>query len=176
STYKSANGSDANVHLGNRDYLLQEMWVNANGGSCQLAWNNVSGGGGGGGDTLQAGSNLGPNQAIVSADGLSKAIMQPDGNFVLYQFNQAVWATNTGGSGGNRAAMQAGGNFVIYANNSAKWASNTYGSGGAYLKMQNDGNLVVYKSNGGAVWASNTNRSIGDTAKAGTSLGTTWRL
>jgi len=35
-TYVVANGAHANVKLGTRDYLLQENWVNANGGRCAL--------------------------------------------------------------------------------------------------------------------------------------------
>jgi hypothetical protein len=36
-TYKAPNGALANVHLGQRDFLLQQMWVpNKNGGSCRL--------------------------------------------------------------------------------------------------------------------------------------------
>ena len=34
SIYTTANGSIANVHLGARDFLLQEEWINAGGGSC----------------------------------------------------------------------------------------------------------------------------------------------
>lgn len=36
SVYKTSNGSYANVHLGTRDYLIQENWVNASGGFCGL--------------------------------------------------------------------------------------------------------------------------------------------
>jgi hypothetical protein len=171
-TYKAANGANANVHLGNRDYLLQEMWLNANGGSCQL-----SGGAsvGGGGDALPAGSSLSANQALVSPDGQTRAVMQADGNFGIYQSNLWVWGTGTNGSGADHAAMQTDGNFVVYAGSSAKWASGTYGSGGNILKMQNDGNLVIY-SPSGAVWASNTDRSIGDTLSAGGTLSPTYRL
>jgi hypothetical protein len=34
--YTTANGSIANVHLGSRDCLVQEDWVNAGGGSCSI--------------------------------------------------------------------------------------------------------------------------------------------
>jgi hypothetical protein len=37
-TYTSANGGLANVRLNGIDYLLQQNWVNANGGSCALAY------------------------------------------------------------------------------------------------------------------------------------------
>ena len=35
-TYTVANGSRANVKLGSRDYLIQQNWVNANGGYCAM--------------------------------------------------------------------------------------------------------------------------------------------
>jgi hypothetical protein len=38
STYAAANGATANVHLGNRDYLIQRNWVNAGGGSCAMSY------------------------------------------------------------------------------------------------------------------------------------------
>lgn len=36
--YTAANGSYANMTLGNRDYLIQQNWVNANGGGCALSY------------------------------------------------------------------------------------------------------------------------------------------
>ncbi|WKE66387.1 hypothetical protein PVT67_03810 [Gallaecimonas kandeliae] len=38
STYTTSNGATANVSLGNRDWLLQRNWVNANGGLCALSY------------------------------------------------------------------------------------------------------------------------------------------
>jgi hypothetical protein len=37
-TYTLANGSYANMKLGERQYLIQGNWVNANGGYCALKW------------------------------------------------------------------------------------------------------------------------------------------
>ena len=39
-TFREPNGSKANEHLGSRDFLLQSMWANADGGYCGLALNN----------------------------------------------------------------------------------------------------------------------------------------
>jgi hypothetical protein len=37
-TYKAPNGALANVHLGTRDYLVQQLWLpSKNGGSCALS-------------------------------------------------------------------------------------------------------------------------------------------
>jgi len=38
STYAAANGAAANVNLGGQNYLLQQNWVNANGGYCALSY------------------------------------------------------------------------------------------------------------------------------------------
>ena len=37
--YKASNGSMANMNLGGRDFLIQQNWLNLNGGSCALAYN-----------------------------------------------------------------------------------------------------------------------------------------
>jgi Phosphate-induced protein 1 conserved region len=37
-TTYSSGGALANVHLGNRDYLIQRNWVNASGGSCKMSY------------------------------------------------------------------------------------------------------------------------------------------
>ena len=42
-TYTASNGSTANMKLGARDYLVQQNWVNAQGGGCALSYVNPSG-------------------------------------------------------------------------------------------------------------------------------------
>jgi len=37
-TYTTANGAKANMKLGARDFLIQQNWVNASGGSCALSY------------------------------------------------------------------------------------------------------------------------------------------
>jgi hypothetical protein len=37
-TYVTGNGSQANIRLGSRDYLIQQNWVNAAGGYCALSY------------------------------------------------------------------------------------------------------------------------------------------
>ena len=43
STYPAANGAWANVHLGDRDYRVQTIWLNTQGGFCGLALPSTSG-------------------------------------------------------------------------------------------------------------------------------------
>lgn len=96
------------------------------------------------------------NDKLVSTDGRFTAIMQSDGNFVVYYNGHgALWSSGTNGNTGAYVVMQADGNLVVRrSDGAALWASNTSGSG-LYLTMQNDGNLVMYGS-GGAYWSSGT--------------------
>jgi hypothetical protein len=105
--------------------------------------------------TVFADQGLGPNDSIWSCDGRFQLIMQYDGNLVLYQQGNPIWATGTDGKSGYSMWMQNDGNFVLYATAGPIFASNTVGRG-SYLAIQDDGNLVVYGSDGNPVWASNT--------------------
>src|SRR5689334_7924831 len=124
------------------------------------------------GSSLPAGQFLQIGDYLVSDNGQYFAVMQGDGNFVLYYATATVpptpdgkrpfWATNTSHSGSCFAIMQNDGNFVLYAGldpahaAAPYWASNTNKGSGQYtLIMQNDGNLVLYRQ-GTALWASNT--------------------
>ncbi len=113
-----------------------------------------------GGDQIQAGQVLNPNEYLRSGNQLRFAVMQDDGNLVLYEPGyMPYWASNTGGNSGAFLAVQGDGNIVIYTSAYRPiWASHTYGKGTQRLVMQGDGNLVAYTSGGLAVWASNTVR------------------
>jgi len=52
-------------------------------------------------------------------------IFQSDGNLVIYSPNKPIWASNSGGLGGNRLVMQNDGNLVIYGPYGRVWASNS---------------------------------------------------
>lgn len=118
------------------------------------------------GSTLAAGEVLNVNEFLLSAGGAYSAIMQKDGNFVIYEGSPQtsatpIWATGTQRQVGTYfAAMQNDGNFVLYNGSpvqqgSPYWASQTQSSTGAYfLIMQDDGNLVIYA--GRPTWASGT--------------------
>lgn len=117
---------------------------------------------------------------LLSDNGQYFAIMQRDGNFVLYHatstqppnpdWSRPYWASNTNQaqpSGQYVAIMQGDGNFVLYhgcdptAATNAYWASNTYQAQSQYFAiMQDDGNFVLYhgtpSNRGAAYWATNT--------------------
>lgn len=121
-------------------------------------------------DTIQSNKGLGQGERLTSTNNGYHAIMQSDGNFVLYNSlhmvsKNAIWASNTCNKQGffppYRLIMQDDGNLVIYDNNrNPVWASNTYHKGRPphRLVMQNDGNLVIYDANNSPTWATGTNR------------------
>jgi hypothetical protein len=53
------------------------------------------------------------------------------------------------------AVMQGDGNFVIYDQNSMAplWSTGTAGNSGAYLNVQSDMNMVVYTASGAPLWS-----------------------
>jgi cell wall-associated NlpC family hydrolase len=107
------------------------------------------------GNSLSTGQSMSPGQALWSSDGAYEAVMQTDGNFVVYAPGQrAIWSAQTGGSG-NQVVMQGDGNLVVYGpSNNALWNSGTGGKApNGVLVMQTDGNLVIY-SGGRPLWSS----------------------
>lgn len=87
-----------------------------------------------------------------------RAIMQGDGNFVIYtKHGKAVWSTGTDSSGANRAVIQSDGNFVLYGTSGAIWDSHTSGYTNAILSLRDDGQLVIWDCGSGhaqLIWAS----------------------
>ena len=113
---------------------------------------------------LRSGEALKAGESLVSANRTYTAVMQGDGNLVVYGPRQAVvWASNTGGKppAPYIAAMQADGNLVVYGpNNAVLWAANTGGrpAGNYFLIMQDDANLALYSgtqpaNHSGALWS-----------------------
>ena len=104
-----------------------------------------------------AGSELDINIGWVSGNGQTILRLQQDRNLVLYKGGSPAYQAPNAYSNGNTAIMQDDGNFVLYdVNNEPVWASNTAGNPGAYLAVQEDGNLVVYNQDGNPLWAANT--------------------
>lgn len=118
--------------------------------------------------SLRGGQQLAVNQSLYSPQGLYRAVMQSDGNLVVYTNKRinfwlpgtVIWAAGTNNSCAIKAVMQTDGNFVLYktkismAPQYAVYSSNTQGHPGSWITMQDDGNLVVYSAAGQALWAS----------------------
>lgn len=103
------------------------------------------------GGVLPSGAALFQNQSVFSDNGKYYAVMQSDGNFVMYRTDGVVrFATYQFGS---FLAMQTDGNLVEY--NSASqplWWTSTAGYPGAFMNVQDDGNLVVYSAGSTPLW------------------------
>jgi len=103
-------------------------------------------------NTLSAGHVLSIGQQLVSADGRYRAVIQSDGNFVVYGPRGVVWAAFSPHASGAVLAMQSDGNLVVYAGGRPTWNAGTQPTTADRLVMQSDGNLVVYTGAGKAVW------------------------
>jgi subtilisin family serine protease len=107
-------------------------------------------------DTLRAGQQLTAGQSLTSPRGTFTAVVQADGNVVVYApGQQARWSSRTWGRAGSRLRVQADGNTVVYdAALRAAWNAGVFSGPGARLVMQDDGNLVLYAASGRASWSS----------------------
>ena len=107
-------------------------------------------------DTLSPGATLDSGQRL--ATGANQAVMQSDGNFVLYNSqNRALFQTRTAGRPGSRLVMQTDGNAVIYStSNQPVYSTVTSGNPNSRMVVQGDGNLVIYKADGAPSWSAFT--------------------
>ena len=82
---------------------------------------------------------------LTSSNGHYRAVMQTDGNFVVYSAHGVLWSSKTAKHyGAYLVVQQSDGNVVIYdRHHHALWSTATTGKS-AVLRMQNDGNLVLY--------------------------------
>lgn len=121
---------------------------------------------------LQEGESLNMGECLISESRNYYAMMQEDGNFVVYVSNDfvyenAIFASKTNikdSKGPFTLTLEKDQRLNIYnyenENRKIIWTANFYekGNNPLYLIMQNDGNLVLYDSNEKALWASTTYR------------------
>ena len=72
-----------------------------------------------------------------------------------------VWSSNTSGAYITKALMQYDGNLVLYdAYNVPKWSSGTYNGIEKFALLQNDGNFVIYSTSSPTSWFSTKTTSV----------------
>ena len=109
-------------------------------------------------DSLAKGEQLYFGQQLTSRNRRFKAVMQLDGNFVLFAGERPLWATNTVGRG-YRVMMQRDGSLILSdKDRSPLWVVDTLFEGN-YLICQDDGNLALYLSNRTLFWSTKTTQS-----------------
>ena len=134
------------------------------------AWVSGAGVTGNTNDTLLLGGRLNGGSYLLSGGGAYKALMQTDGNFVIYKVatGKAIWSTGTYQyPGGYLLLRQSDSQIVIYdANNVPRWAS-WNGGIATKLVMQADGNLgffgllgPLWSSMQGQLWHMPTNVGV----------------
>jgi hypothetical protein len=97
------------------------------------------------GQELGVGQELqdGPFILVMQADGnLVEYVAEPNGH------SYPSWASGTYGHPGAIAVMQLDGNLVVYSNGTPLWDSGTYGHLGATLVLWVDGSLFIANSSG----------------------------
>ena len=111
---------------------------------------------GAGTSTLNTGEFLSPGQYLISPNQKYTAVLQNDGDFVLYDSsNYILWESNTFDTQVNNIVMQYDCNLVIYDSNAIPtWATFTATNSNCSLNVQDDGNLVIYTGDNVPVWAS----------------------
>lgn len=95
---------------------------------------------------------------LTSPDKLHRAVMQPDGNFVVYNaLGRATWNSGTAGSKLQWVQIDTNGVLSIGGTTGDHVLATSKSSNiGVRLTMQNDGNLVFYTASGVAVWSTST--------------------
>ncbi|MBN3297555.1 LEC protein, partial [Amia calva] len=92
-----------------------------------------------------------------------KAVLQDDGNFVIYGW-KPLWASDTWGNPtADRLVMQDDCNLVIYKkDDEPMWQSNTQHPGDCKtcrLTLQDDGHLVIERE-GKQIWSSASSKGV----------------
>jgi len=121
--------------------------------ACLLAIALASGCGDAQAQKLYPGQSINTGQIMVSDNGRHFAVMQPDGNFVVYHVDgRAIWSTNTTGLGAVTADMQHDGNFVLYdAQRRPIWSAGSNGPGRTF-EISQVGRAMVTAPGNYAVW------------------------
>ncbi|MQL95507.1 hypothetical protein Taro_028186 [Colocasia esculenta] len=92
--------------------------------------------------------------ALPSLSGAADSVLYPGGSLLDGQSLTQGFFVLT---------MQGDCNLVLYYGRRPVWASQTYGWGpGCRATMQRDGNFVVYTATGRLLWASGTQRGLGN--------------
>jgi hypothetical protein len=98
------------------------------------------------GDQMLPGDYLSPGNVLTSENQTYSFTLQADSNICLYQSTTGLWCAMTEGKGITKLIMQADGNLVGYdSGGHVQWASHTSGNSGAWLTVSDEGEVVIGK-------------------------------
>jgi len=89
---------------------------------------------------------------VRSANQQFTLAMQPEGDLVLFDGEQPIFALGTAGEG-TRVALRTDGNLVQYVADEVVRQTDTADRGGVALQVTDDGNVVIVDAAGEPVWA-----------------------
>ena len=102
--------------------------------------------------------SLGVGDILCSPNRQFWAVLQGDGNFVVYKYRAgAKWSSETNGRvKPARLSIQTDGNLVLYGTTNDKWCTGVtpYSKGDHRLVLDNNGNLSVVNTDGIKIWSS----------------------
>jgi hypothetical protein len=106
-------------------------------------------------DKLRIGQTLRHGAQLRSQNHQYRAVMQADGNFVIYDASgAATWATASEGAD-EVLVMERKSDLVIYRGGTTPvWHTSTHGFRAAHLRLRNGGSLVVHRRRQ-TLWSSN---------------------
>mmetsp|Transcript_16821 Transcript_16821/g.16910 ORF Transcript_16821/g.16910 Transcript_16821/m.16910 type:complete len:204 (-) Transcript_16821:177-788(-) len=111
-------------------------------------------------DSLPENVTLNYDKKLTSSNGLYKAFLQKDGNFVIHKAGKPIWAVSWKMSRWQCSdayiMLQSNGNLVrACPSSSQSWESGSTNMGqGPYIALLgDDGNIVVNDANGISIWS-----------------------
>jgi hypothetical protein len=102
---------------------------------------------------LLPGESMLVGQPLYSPDGLTRFVLIPDGNMIVYvQGRRDISDTGTGNLGEPQCLkLEHDGRLVLYdGNDNPLWQQ---GPGGVRLEVQDNSHVVLYPAKGDAIWA-----------------------
>ncbi|NRG39678.1 hypothetical protein HRK28_01980 [Rathayibacter sp. VKM Ac-2835] len=107
------------------------------------------------GSSMYAPNTLAVDDHLRSDDGRYRAVMQADGNFVVYGPTGADWWTGTSGVDSSFEFSEDGTARIVAGDGSVVWTATPAAGGTAPYRfvLQSDGNLVEYDSEDRPVWS-----------------------
>jgi hypothetical protein len=109
--------------------------------------------------TLAAGQTLASGQSVASPNGQFQLTMRLSGDMMETSGGVPIWASNTGVAG-SRAVMQGDGNFVIYTPaNRPVWYTGTQDHAGAWLSLGSTAGLAVTDGSA-TLWANRASDAL----------------